>query len=70
MIPLRDTIPRRTVPFVMRLILVANVAAFFLELLQGERLDSFVNAFAFVPARARSWSSGACKTRRSPWAVA
>jgi membrane associated rhomboid family serine protease len=64
-IPLRDTIPRRTVPFVMRLILVANVAAFLLELLQGDRLDAFVNAFAFVPARLfhpelfPGWTAGA-----------
>ncbi len=65
MIPLRDTIPRRTVPFVMRLILVANVAAFVLELLQGEHLDAFVNTFAFVPARLfhpelfPGWTAGA-----------
>jgi membrane associated rhomboid family serine protease len=64
-IPLRDTIPRRTVPFAMRLILVANVAAFVLELLQGERLDAFVNTFAFVPARLfhpelfPGWTAGA-----------
>ena len=37
MIPLRDTIPTRTVPFVTRLLVAANVAAFVLELLQGER---------------------------------
>ncbi|MGA7990818.1 MAG: rhomboid family intramembrane serine protease [Thermoanaerobaculia bacterium] len=51
MIPLRDTIPRRTVPFVTRLLLSANVAAFVLEVLQGDQLDAFVNTFAFVPAR-------------------
>ncbi len=51
MIPLRDSIPRRTVPFVTRLLVVVNVAAFVLELLQGDRLDVFVNTFAFVPAR-------------------
>ncbi|MEO8055181.1 MAG: rhomboid family intramembrane serine protease [Acidobacteriota bacterium] len=51
MIPLRDTIPSRTVPFVTRLLLALNVAAFVLELLQGDRLDAFVNTFAFVPAR-------------------
>jgi len=50
-IPLRDTIPRRTVPFVTRLLLATNVAAFVLEVLQGDRLDAFVNTFAFVPAR-------------------
>jgi membrane associated rhomboid family serine protease len=65
LIPLRDTIPRRTVPFVTRLLLVANVAAFVLEVLQGERLDAFVNVFAFVPARLfhpelfPGWTAGA-----------
>jgi hypothetical protein len=64
-IPLRDTIPRRTVPFVTRLLLVANVAAFVLELMQGERLEAFVNTFAFVPARLfrpdlfPGWTTGA-----------
>jgi hypothetical protein len=50
-IPLRDTISSRTVPFVTRLLVVANVAAFLLELLQGDRLDDFLQAFAFVPLR-------------------
>jgi membrane associated rhomboid family serine protease len=50
-IPLRDTIPRRTVPFVTRLLVIANVAAFLLEVLQGDRLEAFLDAFAFVPAR-------------------
>ncbi len=65
MIPLRDTIPRRTVPFVTRLFVVANVAAFVLEMLQGARLDAFVNTFAFVPARLfhpelfPGWTAGA-----------
>ncbi len=51
MIPLRDTIRTRTVPFVTRLLVVANVAAFVLELLQGENLDAFVETFAFIPLR-------------------
>jgi len=65
LIPLRDTIPSRTVPFVTRLLLVANVAAFVLEVLQGDHLDAFVNAFAFVPARFfhpeqfAGWTTGA-----------
>ncbi len=65
MIPLRDTIPRRTVPFTTRLLLVANVAAFVLEVLQGDQLDAFVNTFAFVPARLfhpelfAGWTAGA-----------
>ena len=65
MIPLRDTIPRRTVPFVTRLILVLNVAVFVLEMLQGDRLEAFVNRFAFVPVRLfhpalfPGWTAGA-----------
>ncbi len=64
MIPIRDTIPRRTVPFVTRLLVVANVAAFVLQLSQGDALDAFVNTFAFVPARffhpaAFGWTFGA-----------
>ncbi len=65
MIPLRDTIPTRTVPFVTRLLVVANVAAFVLEVLQGDRLDAFVDTFAFVPARLfrpdlfPGWTTGA-----------
>ena len=65
MIPLRDTIPTRTVPFLTRLLVVANVAAFVLELLQGARLDAFVDTFGFVPARLfrpdlfPGWTTGA-----------
>jgi membrane associated rhomboid family serine protease len=50
---------------VTRLLLVANVAAFVLEILQGDRLDAFVNTFAFVPARFfhpelfAGWTTGA-----------
>jgi membrane associated rhomboid family serine protease len=64
-IPLRDTIPRRTIPFTTRLVLAVNVAAFVLEVLQGDRLDAFVNTFAFVPARLfhpgmfPGWTTGA-----------
>jgi membrane associated rhomboid family serine protease len=51
MIPLRDTIRTRTVPFVTRLLVVANVAVFVLEVLQGENLDAFLETFAFIPLR-------------------
>ena len=51
MIPLRDTITTRTVPFITRLLVAANVAAFLLEFLQGERLEAFLFTFAFVPER-------------------
>lgn len=51
MIPLRDTVPTRSVPFVNTLLIAANVAAFLFEILQGENLEAFVATFAFVPAR-------------------
>ena len=38
-------------PFVTRLLVVANVAVFLLEVLQGESLDAFLQTFAFVPQR-------------------
>ena len=50
-IPLRDTVPSRTVPFVNVLLIVLNVLAFLLELVQGESLEAFVRTFAFVPQR-------------------
>jgi membrane associated rhomboid family serine protease len=51
LIPLRDTIPRRTTPLVNTLLIVLNVAAFVLELLQGPELERFIRTFAFVPVR-------------------
>lgn len=51
MIPLRDTIPSRTVPFVTHLLLAVNVAAFLVQVAQGARLDLFVERWAFVPAK-------------------
>lgn len=55
MIPLRDTIPSRRVAWVTRLLLVANIAAFALELRQGPRLDAFLYHFGVVPAH---WAMG------------
>ena len=52
MIPIRDTIPSRRVAWVTRGLLVANVAAFALELRQGARLESVVHRFGVVP---NSW---------------
>jgi membrane associated rhomboid family serine protease len=50
-IPIRDTVPSRTVPLVNHLLVAANVAAFAFEWLQGSRLDAFLWRWAFVPAR-------------------
>lgn len=51
MIPLRDTIPRRTAPIFTTLLILVNIAFFFLELLQGSQFESFIGTFAFIPAR-------------------
>ena len=51
MIPIRDTIPSRTVPLVNNLLIALNVAAFVVEWTQGSRLDAFLWRHAFVPAR-------------------
>ena len=51
MIPLRDTIPSRTVPFVNYVLIGANVLAFLFELSLGTHLNSFVQVFGVVPGR-------------------
>lgn len=50
MIPLRDTIPAQRVAWITRLLLVANLAAFFVELSQGPALSPFIYRFGVVPA--------------------
>lgn len=51
MIPLRDTIPSRSVPFVNGALIAACVGAFVLQLLAGDGGASLVSAYGFVPAR-------------------
>lgn len=50
MIPLRDTIPAERIAWVTRGLLVANIAAFLLELGQGAALEPFIYQFGVVPA--------------------
>ena len=49
MIPLRDTVPSSRTAWVTRALLVANVAAFALELRQGSGLETFVYRYGVVP---------------------
>ena len=56
MIPLRDTIPSERVAWVTRLLVLANVAAFVLELAQGSSLEPFIYRFGVVPSH---WMVGA-----------
>ncbi len=51
MIPLRDTIPSRTVPYVNYILIGANVLAFLFELSLGPHLQAFVHVFGVVPER-------------------
>jgi membrane associated rhomboid family serine protease len=51
LLPLRDTIPRRTLPFVNTFLILVNVACFGLEMVQGDRLGELLDAYAFIPAR-------------------
>lgn len=52
MIPLRDTIPARRTAWVVRGLVLANVALFLIELLQGVGLSAFLYRFGVVPV---SW---------------
>lgn len=56
MIPLRDTNPRRTVPFVTYALVILNVLAFLWELSLGQNLDRALLNVAFIPAR--FWIAG------------
>ena len=51
MIPLRDNIPSRTVPFVTYVLVGANVLAFFFELSLGPNLERFIYIFGVVPQK-------------------
>ncbi len=51
MIPLRDNIPSRTVPFVTYVLVGANVLAFLMELSLGPNLGRFIYIFGVVPQK-------------------
>lgn len=51
LIPLRDTIPTRTVPLVNGALIAACVGVWVLQLLAGNGGEALVRAFGFVPAR-------------------
>ena len=51
MIPLRDSVPRRTFPFTNNLLIALNVGAFLLQLSQGEALPAFLDRWGFIPDR-------------------
>ena len=51
MIPIRDTIPTRTVPFITYLLLAMNVMVFLYQVQLGGHGESFVYAYGLVPRR-------------------
>lgn len=51
MIPLRDSVPRRTYPFANNLLLVTNVVVFFLQITEGAGGEAFLVRWAFIPDR-------------------
>ncbi len=50
MIPLKDTIPSRTYPFVTVSLIILNIFVFLFELTLGENLSEFFDLFGVVPA--------------------
>jgi membrane associated rhomboid family serine protease len=51
MIPLKDTIPSRTFPFVNYLIIAANLLCFFYQMSLGPHLEHFFYTWGMVPAK-------------------
>jgi membrane associated rhomboid family serine protease len=51
MIPIRHTLAPRTTPIVNRAIVVANVVIFLVQIFSGERTESIINLFGYIPAR-------------------
>ncbi len=51
MIPIRDQIPTRSVPFVNYLLIAANILAFIFQWLAGADQEALVYQFALIPAQ-------------------
>lgn len=49
MLPLKDTIPSNTYPFINYTFIILNVVMFFFELLQGPELEQFIEQFGVIP---------------------
>jgi hypothetical protein len=58
MIPLRDDNPAQRVPVVTRVLILANVAAWVLELAKGDALPEFLRDWGVVPGRLMASFSG------------
>ena len=55
MIPLRDTIPSRRMPWLTRFLVALNVVVFVLEWLQGRALEAWLYQLGVVPSH---WTAG------------
>ncbi|MBV8546780.1 MAG: rhomboid family intramembrane serine protease [Acidobacteria bacterium] len=51
MIPIRHTLPPRTTPTVNRGLVIANGIVFLTQIFLGDRTESVINLFGFIPAR-------------------
>lgn len=51
MIPIKDDIPSKSYPIVNITLIVINVIVFLFELSLGDNLESFIKAFAVIPAK-------------------
>jgi len=51
MIPIRHTLPARTVPVVNRALVAANVVVFIAQLMNAGAAERLIDIFGFMPAR-------------------
>ncbi len=51
MIPLRDTNPSRSFPFITIILIIVNVVIFLFELYLGKHLNELLSYFALIPAK-------------------
>jgi membrane associated rhomboid family serine protease len=56
MIPLKDTIPSRSYPFINISLIMANLLVFFYQLSLGDQLEPFILTNGLIPARLFSWN--------------
>jgi membrane associated rhomboid family serine protease len=58
MIPIRDTIPSKSYPFVNNTIISINIVVYLIQMLQGPHLESFIYTYGLVPSRYSNPSYG------------
>jgi hypothetical protein len=58
MIPIRDTIPSKSYPFVNYAIIAVNIIIYLIQSIQGPHLENFIYTYGLVPARYSNPSFG------------